>query len=64
VCKVIVDAQSEVLLGVHMIGAYASEIIGTATTMVEAELRVSDIRDLVLPHPTVSEVVREAVWEI
>ncbi len=64
VCKVVVDARSMVLLGVHMIGAYASEIIGAATVMVEAELRVSDIRDIVLPHPTVSEVVREAVWEL
>lgn len=64
VCKVVVDAQSKVLLGVHMVGAYASEIIGTATVMVEAELRTGDIRDIVLPHPTVSEVVREAVWEL
>jgi dihydrolipoamide dehydrogenase len=59
-----VDARSKVLLGAHLIGAYASEIIGAATVMVEAELRVNDIRDIVLPHPTVSEVVREAVWEL
>jgi dihydrolipoamide dehydrogenase len=64
VCKVVVDAESGALLGVHLIGAYASEIVGAATAMVEAELRVNDIRDLVLPHPTVSELVREAVWEL
>jgi len=64
VCKIVVDAESRVLLGVHMIGAYASEIIGTATAMIEAELRVRDIREIVLPHPTVSEIVREAAWEL
>jgi len=63
-CKVIVDAKSKVLLGCHMLGADCSEIIYGAAAMIEAELRVQDIRDIIYPHPTVGEVMRDALWEI
>lgn len=62
--KVIVDAVSHVLLGVHMIGTPASEIIFGAATMIEAELRVEDLREIVFPHPTVSESLRDVLWEV
>ena len=45
-----------------MIGSYASEIIYGAAMMVETEMRVTDIQKLVFPHPTVCEVVREAMF--
>jgi dihydrolipoamide dehydrogenase len=47
-----------------MIGPYASEIVHGAAAMIEAELRARDVREIVFPHPTVSEIVREALWEI
>ena len=62
--KVIVDAATHVLLGVHMIGAAASEIIFGAATMIEAELRVEELREIVFPHPTVSEALRDVLWEV
>ena len=62
--KVIVDADSHVLLGVHMIGTPASEIIFGAATMIEAELRVEELREIVFPHPTVSEALRDVLWEV
>ena len=62
--KVIVDAESHVLLGVHMIGTPASEIIFGAATMIEAELRVEELREIVFPHPTVSEALRDVLWEV
>jgi dihydrolipoamide dehydrogenase len=63
-CKVVVDAVSDLVLGVQMIGPYASEIIQGAAVMIEAELRARDVREIVFPHPTVSEIVRDALWEI
>ncbi len=63
-CKVVVDAESRALLGVHVLGSYASELIYGAATMIEAELRVEDIRDIVFPHPTVSESLRDAILEL
>ena len=62
--KVIVDAESHVLLGVHLIGTPASEIIFGAATMIEAELRVEELREIVFPHPTVSEALRDVLWEV
>jgi pyruvate/2-oxoglutarate dehydrogenase complex dihydrolipoamide dehydrogenase (E3) component len=64
IVKVIVDADSHALLGVHMIGTPASEIIFGAATMIEAELRVEELREIVFPHPTVSEALRDVLWEV
>jgi len=64
ICKLIVDIDHNRLLGVHLIGSYASEIIVGAAAMIEAELRIDDIKELVFPHPTVSEIIRETVFEI
>ena len=63
-CKVVVDAASDLVLGVQIIGPYASEIVQGAAAMIEAELRARDVREIVFPHPTVSEIVRDALWEL
>lgn len=64
ICKVIVDKKYHRVLGVHMIGNYASEIIYGAAMMIETEMRVDDLKQIVFPHPTVCEVIREALFEI
>lgn len=61
-CKVIADADTNLILGVHMIGAVSSEIIGTAAGFIEAELRVQDIREIIFPHPSVSEIIKDVCW--
>ncbi len=63
-CKVVTDADSGVLLGVQMLGSYASEIIHSAAAMLECELRVQDIKEIIFPHPSVSEIVKDALWQI
>ncbi len=62
-CKVLIDRVHRNIIGVHIIGSYASEIIWGAAAMIEAELRVQDAREIVFPHPTVSEIIREVIWE-
>lgn len=64
VLKILVDRKYQTIQGVQMIGSYASEIIYGAAMMIETEMRVEDIRQIVFPHPTVGEVIREAMWEI
>lgn len=59
--KVIVHAETRRLLGVHLIGGACSEMIFGAAAMIESEFRAQEIEDIVFPHPTVSEVMREAV---
>lgn len=62
-CKILVDKKTRTVLGVHMLGTYASEIIWGAAQLIETELTVSDAREIVFPHPTVSEIIREVLWE-
>ena len=63
ICKVIIDKKKRNIIGVHMIGAYSGEIIWGAAEMIEAQLRVTDARQIIFPHPTVSEIIREVLWE-
>ena len=62
-CKVIIDKKRRTVLGVHLIGSYAGEIIWGAAEMIELQLRVTDARQIIFPHPTVSEIIRETLWE-
>ncbi|MCL6591277.1 MAG: dihydrolipoyl dehydrogenase [Firmicutes bacterium] len=64
ICKVLIDRKRRKLIGVHLLANYASEIIYGAALMIETEMRANDIQELVFPHPTVSEIIREAVFEI
>jgi dihydrolipoamide dehydrogenase len=59
VCKVIVHAETSVLIGVHIIGGVCSEMIFGAASMIETEMRVKEIEEIVFPHPTVSELIRD-----
>ena len=62
-CKILVDKKRRTVLGVHLLGAYAGEIIWGAAQMLEMQLRVNDARQIIFPHPTVSEIIRETLWE-
>jgi dihydrolipoamide dehydrogenase len=64
IVKLIVGKEHKNIIGVHMIGNYASEIIYGAAMMVEKEMRISDLQKQVFPHPTVGEVIREALFTI
>jgi len=62
-CKIIIDRKRRTILGVHLIGIYSGEIIWGAAEMIEMQLRVTDARQIIFPHPTVSEIIREVLWE-
>ena len=62
-CKILIDKKRRNILGVHLIGSYFGEIIWGAAQMIELQLRVQDARQIIFPHPTVSEIIREVLWE-
>ena len=62
--KLVVDTKRNCLIGCHMVGSYASEIIMTAAMMVDTELPPQRLKKLVFPHPTVGEIIREAMFKI
>ena len=48
----------------HIIGSYAGEFIVAVSELVDLEVDIENIKKLVFPHPTVCEIVREAVFAI
>ncbi len=64
IVKIIIGKEHRNILGVHMIGNYASEIIYGAAMMVDNQMRVEQVQKLVFPHPTVGEVIREGLFMI
>lgn len=63
-CKLVYDLDRSCLVGVHMIGPYASEMIYGAAMMLETQLPASQLKKIVFPHPTVCEVIREALFKL
>ncbi|MGA2271311.1 MAG: dihydrolipoyl dehydrogenase [Bryobacteraceae bacterium] len=62
--KVLTGARFGEILGVHAIGDASSEFIVAAAAMIETEMCVSEVSEIVFPHPTVSEALREAILGI
>ena len=58
--KVVADENGK-LLGVHMIGPHVTEMIAGATTLVSLGLTAEQAGQVVYPHPTLSEVLVEAI---
>ncbi len=59
--KAILGERDEVL-GMHVVGPYASEMIGAAAVMIESELRAQDVQQIVFPHPTVAEIMKDIMF--
>jgi dihydrolipoamide dehydrogenase len=58
--KVLADAKTDRILGVHMIGPYVSELIAEAVVAMEFTASSEDIARIVHAHPSLSEVLHEA----
>ena len=58
VCKLIVDEQGRIL-GAHMLGNPCSEIIQSACIAIEKGMTAAELTQVVFPHPTVSEILKE-----
>ncbi|MBQ9399076.1 MAG: dihydrolipoyl dehydrogenase [Bacteroidales bacterium] len=64
ICKIIVGARYHEVLGVHMLGNPCSEIIHSACIAIEQEMTVEQLKEVVFPHPTVSEIIKETVFSL
>lgn len=58
--KVLIDPKYGEILGVHVIGARASDMITQATVAIKNEITVKEMNEIIYPHPTFSEVLKEA----
>jgi dihydrolipoamide dehydrogenase len=62
-CKVLIGAEHGEILGVHMLGNPSSEMIYGACIAIEAEMTLKEMKEVVFPHPTVSEIFKETIFE-
>jgi len=58
--KILADAATDEILGVHVIAAAASDLIAEAAVAMEFRASAEDIGRVCHPHPSLSEVMREA----
>ena len=63
-CKIIFGARYHEVLGVHMLGNPCSEIINAACIAIEQEMTAEQLKEVVFPHPTVSEIIKETVFSL
>jgi dihydrolipoyl dehydrogenase len=61
--KVVFDAKTGELLGAHMIGAEVTELIQGYAIAMQAEVTEHELMETVFPHPTLSEMMQEAVLD-
>ncbi len=59
-CKLLFDNESH-LIGAHIIGNPASELIATAALAIEQHLAADEFGSIIFPHPSVGEILKETV---
>ncbi len=64
ICKLVINNKTNTLIGAHIIGSYAGEFIVSVSELIDLEVDIENIKKLVFPHPTVCEIVREAIFTI
>jgi dihydrolipoamide dehydrogenase len=62
--KVLADAKTDVILGVHIIGPYASEMIAEAVVAMEFRASSEDIGMICHAHPSLSEAMKDAALAV
>ena len=62
--KIIAHAETDLILGVHMVGPNTSELIAEAVLAMEYMASAEDLARTVHAHPTLAEAVKEAALDV
>ena len=62
--KVITESKYGELLGVHIVGPYATEMIHEAVMAIKLEATVEELMTNIHAHPTLSEAIGEAALDV
>ncbi|MDL1956366.1 MAG: dihydrolipoyl dehydrogenase [Candidatus Desulfofervidus auxilii] len=62
--KVIVDKDSDIILGIHILGVQATEMITQAALAIDLECTTEKLIRIIYPHPTLSETIFQAVLDV
>ncbi|MBR2223448.1 MAG: FAD-dependent oxidoreductase [Christensenellaceae bacterium] len=62
--KIITDAKTGEILGGHIMGPRATDMIAEIAVAMKAEATIEELADTIHPHPTVSEIIMEAAHDV
>ena len=59
-CKLVVDAETGEILGCHLFGPHASDIVQEACALISRKATIEQFKDIIHTHPTLTEVLQSA----
>lgn len=62
--KILADRKTDKILGVHIVGAEATELIAEASVAIKAKVTTKDLERMIHGHPTLSEAIFEAAHDV
>jgi len=62
--KIVSDAKTDTILGIHILGSHASEIIAEGVLAIEKRMTTLELANTPHAHPTLSETVKEAALAV
>jgi dihydrolipoamide dehydrogenase len=62
-CKLIFDRRRRTMVGAHLLGGPASELIFICGMFIDSQMTLEQMRRFVFPHPTVGEIIREGLFQ-
>ncbi len=60
-CKLIIDNNKQTLAGAFLVGNGVSEVIFILSSFIELEIPIEKISNLIFPHPTIGELIKETL---
>lgn len=60
-CKLIIDNETRIILGCHIMGAHASDLIQEVVTMMNLGVTIDDAKEIIHAHPTLNEIIQIAI---
>lgn len=62
-CKLITDNETRTILGCHIMGVHASDLIQEVVTMMNIGVTIDDAKDIIHAHPTLNEIIQIAIHQ-
>lgn len=62
-CKLIIDNETGSILGCHIMGIHASDLIQEVVTMMNLGVTIDDAKDIIHAHPTLNEIIQIAIHQ-
>lgn len=62
-CKLIIDKETRIILGCHIMGVHASDLVQEVVTMMNIGVTIDDAKDIIHAHPTLNEIIQIAIHQ-